>query len=122
MIISTAAGWASMPSLLLSIALAFVFGYGLTMYGLRKHGLSLRRRFGVALSSDTVSIAAMELADNGFVLAVPGAISAGLATTLFWWSLLASLLVAFVVTVPINRWLMERGKGHAVMHDLHHSH
>lgn len=120
MMITTAGNWSSAPSVLLSVVLAFVFGYGLTMWGLRRHDLPLKRRLRLALASDSVSIATMELSDNVFILLVPGAISAGLNTGLFWWSLLVSLLVAFVVTVPINRWLMAHGKGHAVVHELHH--
>jgi hypothetical protein len=120
MVISTAGNWASAPSIVLSIALAFVFGYGLTIFGLRGHRMSLRQLLGLAFAADTVSISVMELSDNGFVLLVPGAISAGLSTGLFWWSLLTSLVVAFVVTVPVNRWLLAKGKGHAAVHDLHH--
>ena len=122
MIISTAANWSSLPSVVLSVALAFVFGYGLTVYGLRRHDLTRQKRLQLAFASDTVSIITMELVDNGFVLLVPGAIAAGLSTALFWWSLLVSLLIAFVVTVPVNKWLIAKGKGHAVMHDLHHGH
>jgi hypothetical protein len=120
MVISTAGHWTSAPSIALSILLAFVFGYGLTIFGLRGHGMPLRQLVGLAFASDTVSIGVMELSDNGFVLLVPGAISAGLGTVLFWWSLLVSLIVAFVVTVPVNRWLIAKGKGHAAAHDLHH--
>lgn len=122
MIISTAGNWSSLPSVILSVLLAFGFGYGLTMWGLRKHGLPFKQQVRLALASDSLSIATMELADNGFVLLVPGAISAGLNSTLFWWSLLVSLVIAFFVTVPVNRWLMSRGKGHAVVHELHHMH
>lgn len=119
MIVSTAAHWSSAPSIAISIVLAFVFGYGLTIFGLRKHGLPPRKLLGLAFASDTLSITTMELADNGFVLLVPGAISAGLNTTLFWWSLLVSLVIAFVITVPVNKWLIGKGKGHAVVHGLH---
>jgi hypothetical protein len=120
MVISTAGHWTSAPSIALSILLAFVFGYGLTIFGLRGHDMPLRQLVGLAFASDTASIGVMELSDNGFVLLVPGAISAGLGTVLFWWSLLVSLIVAFVVTVPVNRWLIAKGKGHAAAHDLHH--
>jgi Na+-driven multidrug efflux pump len=75
-----------------------------------------------ALASDTVSILTMELVDNLFILVVPGAISAGLGNPLFWWSLAVSLAIAFVAAVPVNHWLMERGKGHAVVHQLHEGH
>jgi hypothetical protein len=120
MIISSALGWAAVPSIVLSITLAFAFGYGLTMYSLRGHGLSGRRLFGLAFASDTVSITTMEIMDNLFIVLVPGAIHASLSSALFWWSLLISLVVAFLVTVPVNRWLIARGKGHAVVHQYHH--
>lgn len=120
MIISTGLDWSAAPSIAISIVLAFAFGYSLSMLPLLKHGLSLRQALGLALAADTVSIAVMELADNGFVLVVPGAINAGLATTLFWISLLVSLVVAFGAAFPVNRWLILRGKGHAVVHQYHH--
>jgi Domain of unknown function (DUF4396) len=120
MIITTVFSWASAPSVALSIILAFVFGYSLSMRPLLRHGLSLRRALKLALAADTASIATMELADNAFVLAVPGAISAGLSTMLFWVSLIVSLVVAFMVAFPVNRWLIARGKGHAVVHEYHH--
>jgi len=120
MIISSALGWHAVPSVFLSVGLAFMFGYSLSMLPLRRH-LSLGRAFKVALAADTASITAMELADNAFILIVPGAIYAGLNTVLFWWSLLVSLLVAFIVALPLNRWLISRGKGHAVAHE-HHGH
>src|SRR6478736_6763672 len=94
MVVTTAFALAAAPSVAVSVILAFVFGYSLSMLPLRKHGLSWRAAFGVALAADTASIATMELADNAFVLAVPGAIHAGLHTWLFWWSLLVSLAVA----------------------------
>ena len=104
---------------MLAIALAFFFGYLLTFTSVRRHGLSVRSALRVAVAADTVSILVMELIDNGFVLAVPGAISAGLADLLFWTSLAASLVLAFAVTVPVNRWMIGRGKGHAVVHAMH---
>ena len=82
-------------------------------------GLGFRRAAGVALASDTVSITTMEIIDNAFILIVPGALAAGLDDALFWWSLALSLAIAFVLTVPVNRWLIARGRGHAVMHELH---
>lgn len=120
MIITTALSWASAPSIAVSIVLAFAFGYSFSMQPLLKHGLSLSRTLKLALAADTASIATMELADNGFVLAVPGAIHAGLSTALFWISLALSLVIAFVVAFPVNRFLIARGKGHAVMHEYHH--
>jgi hypothetical protein len=119
MVIGTAAGLHNAATVVLSIALAFVFGYGLTMRGVLRAGLSFRQALGVALAADTVSIAVMELVDNGFVVLVPGALNAGLDAALFWLSLAGSLVIAFVVTTPVNRWLMARGKGHAVVHAYH---
>jgi hypothetical protein len=122
MIITTAAGMAAAPSIAISIFLAFVFGYSFSILPLRRHGLGWRKVFALAFAADTASIATMESVDNGFVLAVPGAIHAGLGTPLFWWSLLLSLVLAFLVAFPLNRWLIARGKGHAVVHEYHHAH
>ena len=104
---------------MLGILLAFAFGYSLTMLPVLRAGLTLRAALGVALAADTVSIVTMELMDNAVVLAVPGAMNAGLADLLFWASLAGSLVVAFVVTVPVNRALIARGRGHAVVHRYH---
>ncbi|GAA4717603.1 DUF4396 domain-containing protein [Pedococcus ginsenosidimutans] len=120
MVVGTAFGLHNLGTVVLSVVLAFVFGYGLTMRSVLGSGLPVRAALGVALAADTVSIAVMELVDNGFMLVVPGALDAGLATTLFWLSLAASLALAFVITVPVNRWLMARGRGHAVVHAHHH--
>ncbi len=99
--------------------LAFLFGYSLTIRPVLAAGIRFRRAVGVAFASDTVSITTMEIVDNAFILIVPGAIAAGLADTLFWWSLALSLVIAFVLTMPVNRWLISRGRGHAVMHEIH---
>jgi hypothetical protein len=119
MVLATWWEWGNAASIMLAIALAFVFGYALTMSSMLRAGLALRAAFGVALAADTVSIAVMEIVDNAFVLAVPGALDAGLADMLFWASLVASLAVAFVVTVPVNRVMIARGRGHAVVHGHH---
>jgi uncharacterized protein DUF4396 len=119
MVLATWWGWGNAASIVLAIVLAFGFGYALTMTSMRRSGLPVRAAFGVALAADTVSIAVMELVDNAFVVAVPGALDAGLADALFWVSLIASLAVAFVVTVPVNRAMIARGRGHAVMHGHH---
>lgn len=119
MVLAAALGLANAASIAIAVLLAFVFGYGLTLRPVLAAGVPLRRALRLALASDTVSIATMELVDNAFILLVPGAIAAGLADGLFWWSLLVSLVVAFVLTVPVNRWLIARGRGHAVMHELH---
>ena len=120
MVIGTATGMNNAATVVLSIALAFVFGYALTMRGVLASGIGVRQALRVALAADTVSIAVMEIVDNGVVLAVPGAMDAGLADVLFWGSLVLSLVVAFVVTTPVNRWMMSRGRGHAVVHAHHH--
>src|SRR4051812_2646521 len=119
MVIGTAAGLSNGATVVLSIALAFFFGYALTMRGVLRAGLPFWQAVRVALAADTVSIVVMEIVDNAVVLLVPGAMDAGLTSVLFWASLAGSLVVAFVVTVPVNRALMNRGKGHAVVHGLH---
>jgi Domain of unknown function (DUF4396) len=122
MVIGTAAGLHNAATIVLSIVLAFVFGYGLTMRGVMRAGLTLRAALKVAFAADTVSIALMELLDNAFIVVVPGAMNAGLTSLLFWASLAASLLVAFLLTTPVNRWMISRGRGHAVVHRYHHAH
>ncbi len=119
MVLATAFGWGNAASIALSVALAFLFGYALTIRPVLAAGVGLRRAVGVAFASDTVSITTMEIVDNAFILIVPGAMAASLADGLFWWSLGLSLVIAFVLTVPVNRWLISRGRGHAVMHELH---
>jgi hypothetical protein len=119
MVVATALGWGNLASIVLAVVLAFFFGYALTIRPVLAAGVPFRRAAGVTLASDTVSIGTMELVDNAFILLVPGAIAAGLGDGLFWWSLAASLAIAFVLTVPVNRFLIARGRGHAVMHGLH---
>ncbi len=120
MVIGTAAGLHNAATVVLSIVLAFVFGYALTMRGVLRAGVGFRPAFQVALAADTISITVMEVLDNAVIVAVPGAMDAGLTSTLFWGSLAFSLVVAFVLTTPVNRWMISRGKGHAVMHAYHH--
>ncbi len=120
MVLATWWGWGNVASIALAVALAFVFGYSLTMFPVLRAGLALSAAIGVALAADTLSILTMEIVDNAVLLAVPGAMDAGVASWLFWGSLAFSLLVAFVITVPVNRWLIARGKGHAVAHEYHH--
>ncbi|MCA2228862.1 DUF4396 domain-containing protein [Nonomuraea aurantiaca] len=120
MVIGTAAGLSNFTTVVLSVVLAFVFGYGLTMRGVLRAGVGFRDALKVALAADTVSIAVMEVMDNAVVVVVPGAMDAGLTSWLFWASLAGSLVVAFVVTTPVNKWLISRGKGHAVVHQYHH--
>jgi Domain of unknown function (DUF4396) len=122
MVIGTAAGLSNALTVVISVLLAFVFGYAFTIRGVLAAGLSLAAALPVAFAADTVSIAVMEVIDNAFMLVVPGAMDAGLGNLLFWGSLAASLALAFVVTVPVNRYLISKGKGHAVVHDLHGGH
>jgi hypothetical protein len=122
LVIGTSLGLHNAGTVVLSIALAFAFGYGLTTRGVLRAGLPLRRAMKVALAADTISIAVMEVVDTTTVLAIPGAMDAGVTSALFWASLALSLALAFVVTTPVNRWLMNRGKGHAVVHRFHHDH
>ncbi|HKB51909.1 MAG TPA: DUF4396 domain-containing protein [Solirubrobacterales bacterium] len=117
MAIGTAAGLSNLGTVVLSIALAFVFGYSLTSLPLLRAGLVLSAVIPIALASDTLSIATMEVVDNAIVVAIPGALNAGLSSLLFWGSLSFSLVVAGAFAVPVNRWLIGRGKGHAVVHE-----
>jgi len=119
LVIATALGWDDLPSIALAVVLAFVFGYALTIGPLLGAGLAFRSAVGLALAADTVSITVMEITDNAVVLAVPGAMAAGLTDGLFWGSLAFALAVAFVVAFPVNRWLIGRGLGHAVVHAHH---
>lgn len=120
MVISSALGWAAAPSIALAIALAFFFGYLLSMRPLLNSGLSLRKALRIALVADTASITVMEIVDNAVLLAIPGAIHAHLTSWLFWLSMAFALFVAFWAAFPLNRYLIARGKGHAVMHEHHH--
>ena len=119
MVVGTALGWGTSATVVLSVALAFVFGYALTASTVMRAGETFARAARVALAVDTLSILTMELVDNGVMVAVPGAMEAGLGSLLFWASLAFSLGVAFVLTVPVNRWLLLRGKGHTAMHAYH---
>lgn len=120
MVLSTWWGWSNTGNVVLSISLAFVFGYSLTMLPLLRGGLTLRRSLPLAFASDTLSIGTMELFDTLILLIVPGAINAGLGEPLFWSSLAGALFVAFWAAFPVNRALIARGKGHAVIHSYHH--
>ena len=121
MIIGTALDWSNGATIAISIVLAFFFGYSLTIGPVLRAGVAFRRALPVAFASDTASISVMEIVDNAFILIVPGAIDAGLDESLFWWSLGVSLIIAFAFALPLNRWLIARGKGHAVVH-AYHSH
>ncbi|MFG3255889.1 DUF4396 domain-containing protein [Streptomyces sp. NPDC048172] len=119
MMIGTALAWHNAPTMALAIALAFVFGYSFTMYAVLRAGLDLKSAFKVALAADTVSILVMEIVDNGVILVTPGAMDAHLTEWLFWITLAVAFAIAFVVTTPVNRWLIGKGKGHAVAHRYH---
>jgi Zn-dependent protease len=120
MVIGTALGWDNAPTMVLAIALAFLFGYSFTVYAVRKAGLDLKAAIRIALAADTVSIAVMELVDNLIIALTPGAMDAHLSDGLFWGALLGGFAVAFVITTPLNKWLIGRGKGHAVVYAYHH--
>jgi hypothetical protein len=119
LVIATGLGWHDVPSIALAVVLAFFFGYALTIGPLLRGGLTFRSAVRLALIGDTISIVVMEITDNAIVLAIPGAMAADLASLLFWGSLAFSLLVAFVVAFPANRWLIARGLGHAAVHSGH---
>ncbi|MEU9008305.1 DUF4396 domain-containing protein [Streptomyces sp. NPDC048479] len=120
MVLGTAFGWGNVPTMILAIVLAFFFGYSLTLRGVLKAGVGFSTAVRVALAADTLSIAVMELIDNGVIALWPDAMDAQLSDTLFWGALAASLVLAFVVTTPVNKWMIGRGKGHAVVHQYHH--
>lgn len=120
MVVGTSLGLPDLGTVLLSVALAFLFGYALTMRGVLRAGVPWRRAVSIALAADTISIAVMEIIDNAAMLSIPGAMDAGVTSALFWGSLAASLALAFLITLPINRWLIGRGRGHAVVHEFHH--
>ena len=122
MVLATWWGWGDAASIALAVGLAFFFGYLLTFTGVRRAGLDVRTAVRTALAADTVSILVMEVVDNAILLAVPGAMAAHLTSFLFWGALAVALAVAFVVTVPVNKWMIDRGRGHAVVHEMHHAH
>ena len=121
MVIGTALGWSNVATIVLAVTLAFLFGYSLTMLPLLRSGMALTTVLPLAFASDTLSITVMEIVDNAIMLLVPGAMEAGPTSLLFWGSLAFALAVAFVAAFPVNRYLIARGKGHAVVHQ-HHGH
>ena len=121
MVVGTALTWSNGATIALSIVLAFVFGYALTMMPLLRAGLAIGAAAGLAFAADTISIAIMEVIDNLIMVAIPGAMDAGLGSALFWGSLAGSLVIAGAAAFPVNRWLIDRGRGHAVVH-RHHGH
>ena len=121
MVIGSALGWGNFATIVLAIVLAFFFGYGLTMLPLLRSGIALGAALPLAFASDTLSITVMEIVDNFIIVVIPGAMEAGLGSLLFWGSLAVALAIAFVAAFPVNRYLIARGKGHAVLHE-HHKH
>jgi Domain of unknown function (DUF4396) len=119
LVIATQLGWHDLPSILLAVVLAFAFGYSLTLRPLLASGVAFGAAARLALAADTLSITVMEIVDNAIVLAIPGAMAAGITDPLFWGSLALSLAVAGVAAFPVNRWLIQRGQGHAVLHGHH---
>jgi hypothetical protein len=119
LVLATWWGWADAASIALAVLLAFGFGYSFTLVPLLRAGVALRAALGIALAADTLSIAVMELVDNAVLLLVPGAMDAGLGSVLFWASLALALAIAFVAAFPVNRALIARGRGHAVVHARH---
>ncbi|OEU88676.1 hypothetical protein DB35_18305 [Streptomyces abyssalis] len=119
LVIGTAFAWHDVPTMATAIALAFVFGYSLTLYAVLRAGLGVKAAVKVALTADTVSIVVMEAVDNSVVVLVPGALDAHLTDFLFWGALALAFAVAFLVTTPVNRWMIARGRGHAVLHEHH---
>jgi len=116
-VIGTALGWSNGATIALAIVLAFVFGYSLTSLPLLRGGLALATVVPIAFASDTLSIAVMEVVDNAIVLAIPGAMDAGIGDLLFWGSLSVALVIAGLFAFPVNRWLLQRGKGHTAVHE-----
>jgi hypothetical protein len=117
--IGTALGWGNFETIVLAIVLAFFFGYSLTMLPLLRAGIALGAALPLAFASDTLSITVMEIVDNLIILVIPGAMTAGVGDALFWGSLAVALAIAFVCAFPVNRYLIARGKGHAVVHAYH---
>ena len=119
MVIGTALGWTNVETIALAVVLAFFFGYAFTMIPLLRTGLAFGAVLKLALAADTVSVLIMEIIDNAIMLIIPGAMDAGLDSLLFWGSLAISLIIAAAAAFPVNRWLIARGKGHAVVHEHH---
>ncbi len=119
MVIGTALGWSNLATIVLAVVLAFFFGYSLTLLPLLRSGLTIAAALPLAFASDTLSIAVMEVVDNAIMLVVPGAMEAGVGSIIFWGSLAFALAVAFVAAYPVNRYLISRGRGHAVVHQYH---
>lgn len=120
MVSGTLLGWSDIATIFLAVVLAFVFGYALSLIPVLRSGMKLSSALKIVFAADTLSITTMEIVDNLVIIVLPGALNAMVIDVYFWVSLAISLAVAFVVTVPVNRWLIARGKGHAIMHEHHH--
>jgi uncharacterized protein DUF4396 len=120
MVGGTMFSWPNLTTIIVAILLAFVFGYALTLIPLRRAGLRWKTALGLALAADTLSITLMEIVDNAIMVVIPGAMNAPITSPVFWKSLVLSLLVAGIAAFPLNRWLILRGRGHAVVHGHHH--
>lgn len=121
MVIGTLLNFSNMLTIIISVGLAFIFGYALSLRSVLSNGIAMDQAWKIVLAADTLSITSMEIVDNTILVLIPGALDAMLTDILFWLSLIVSLAIAFVVTVPVNHWLIVRGKGHALVHD-HHDH
>jgi hypothetical protein len=120
MVAGTALGWSNWPTIGLAVVLAFIFGYAMTVMPLRRAGMAWNAALGLAFASDTLSMTTMEVTDNVIMLVIPGAMEAGLSDPLFWGSLLLSLVLAGAAAFPVNRWLIARGQGHALVQGHYH--
>lgn len=120
LIIGTVLGWSTLATIALAVSLAFIFGYGLSLLPLLQNKLALKTALGVAFAADTLSITVMEIVDNGIMLLIPGAMESTLFNPLFWLSMSLALGVAFLAAVPVNSYLIARGKGCTLAHQYHH--
>lgn len=119
LVIGTALGWSDVQTIILAVTLAFIFGYSLTLLPLIRSGMKLKNALSLAFASDTISITVMEIVDNSVMLLIPGAMHAHIDNWFFWLSMAIALAVAFVFALPVNYYLISKGKGHAVMHGHH---
>jgi len=119
LVIGSALGWGTVATIILAVVLAFIFGYAMTLRPLLRSGMSAGQAMRIALAADTVSITIMEIIDNSVMLVIPGAMDSGLTNWLFWVSMIAALAIAAVVVFPVNRWMIARGRGHAVVPGHH---
>lgn len=119
LVIGTSLGWGTVPTIALAVGLAYFFGYAFTMVPLRRSGMAWGKVFKLAFAADTVSITVMEIIDNAIMLVIPGAMHAGPGSLLFWGAMAVALIVAAIVVYPVNRWMIARGRGHAVVHGHH---